>query len=174
MKGMRVCTGHVGPLRSFVRCDGFRRGADLLVLCGSNESYGEYIWNSTKILSLTYTADSKFPSGSEWNEETTLNAPRTYQCHGSWSISTFRSLNLFSVFITTLTLICYRKNWRAQFVLLLPVSLQQTADKTSLTLFILDGSSSLLNVNSLSTMSCVYGKCCGRTITAMNSLSSSL
>lgn len=36
-----------------------------------------------KIVSLTFTTDSKFPSGSERNEEAALNAPRADQCHGS-------------------------------------------------------------------------------------------
>lgn len=39
----RVCTGHVGPLRSVIRRNEFRRGVDLLVLCGGHEAYGEYI-----------------------------------------------------------------------------------------------------------------------------------
>lgn len=43
MRENRLRTGHVGPLRPFVRCHGLRRGVDLLVLCGSYEAYGECI-----------------------------------------------------------------------------------------------------------------------------------
>jgi len=51
-----------------------------------------------KFLSLTFATESKFPSGSERNEEAADNAPRVDQCHGPRFISTFRSLSPLSGF----------------------------------------------------------------------------